>query len=204
MSDSATARSSPVPTSAATAGYLKEKMHNTCTALLKKGLYLGDTGIVNQVSWVCIGKSDCLVTTDAAAEYQSTCDLFAADPKAQAPATPDLAVLSAVVFIPEEDYWLTSDTGWKGPTAAATSFADVKPSCTGQQPEHEVFAPDFVVVLRNIKDLLEKGCMKGFPEIKGIIIKSSTGASKLKFHHILFEVRCSSLGIYSFVLIMDV
>ena len=96
------------------------------------------------------------------------------------------------------------DAGWKGPTAAATSFADVKPSCTGQQLEHEVFVPDFAVVLRNIKDLLEKGHTKGFPEIKGIIIKSSTGASKLKFHHILFGVHCSSLGIYSSVLIMDV
>ena len=204
MSDSAAALSSPVLTSAATAGYLKEKMCNARTALLEKGLYLGDTSIINQVSWVRIGKADRLVTNNAATEYRSACDLFAADPEAQAPPTPDPAVLSAVIFIPEEDYWLTSDAGWKGPTAAATSFADVKPSCTGQKPEHEVFAPDFVVVLRNVKDLLEKGRTKGFPEIKGVVVKSNTGASKLKFHHILFEVCCSSLGIYSFILIMDV
>ena len=69
MSDSAAALSSPAPTSAATAGYLKEKMHNARTALLEKGLYLGDTSIVNQVSWVCIGKADHLVTNNAATEY---------------------------------------------------------------------------------------------------------------------------------------
>ena len=194
MSDSATAQSFPAPTSTATAGYLKEKMHNACTALLEKGLYLGDTSIVNDVSWVRIGKADCVVTNDAATQYQFACDLFAADAKAPAPATPDHAVLSAVIFIPEEDYWLTSDANWKCPTATATSFADVKPSCTGQAPEHEVFALDFAVVVRNIKDLLEKGHMKGFPETKGVVVKSSTGATKLKFCHILFEVSHSSIN----------
>ena len=69
MSQSAAAHSSPALTSAATAGYLKEKMHNAHTALLKKGLYLGDTSIVNQVCWVHIGKADRVVTNDAAAEY---------------------------------------------------------------------------------------------------------------------------------------
>ena len=109
MSDSAAAQSSPALTSAATAGYLKEKMCNARTALLEKGLYLGDTSIVNDVSWVCIGKADHVVTNDAAAQYRSACDLFAADAEAPTPATPDHAVLFAVVFIPEEDYWLTSD-----------------------------------------------------------------------------------------------
>ena len=69
MLQSAAAQSSPVPTSAATAGYLKEKMRNARTALLEKGLYLGDTSIVNQVCWVRIGKADRVVTNDAAAEY---------------------------------------------------------------------------------------------------------------------------------------
>ena len=199
MSQSAAAQSSPAPTSAATAGYLKEKMRNAHTALLEKGLYLGDTSIVNQVCWVRIGKADRVVTNDAAAEYWSACELFAADSEAQAPATPDPAVLSAVVFIPEEDYWLTSDAGWKGPTATAASFADVKLSCTGEQPEHEVFASDFAVVLRNVKDLLEQGCTKGFPETKGIVVKSNTSALKLEFRHILFEVRHSLLNSYLFV-----
>jgi hypothetical protein len=48
------------------------------------------------------------VTAEAAALVHEQHKAHASNPDAPAPSLPDAAILSAVIFIPEEDYWLTS------------------------------------------------------------------------------------------------
>ena len=121
----------------------------------------------------------------------AACKAHATDPETPEPTAPAPAVLSAVVIIPSDDYWLTLCGMWKGPTEAARSFADVKPTCMGEAPKHEVFSDDFNVVIKNVGVLFEKAHMKGFKEFKGVIVKSS-GESRLKFWHVLFDVTSNS------------
>ena len=77
---------------------------------------------------------------------------------------------------------------WKGPTEAAKSFTDVKPTCMGQVPEHDIFADDFKTVLKNVTDIINMGCTEGFKERRGVLMDSKVNP-RLKFRHILFEVR---------------
>jgi hypothetical protein len=171
--------------------FVTGKLQNAREALVAKGLYLGSSGVLDAVTWERNGRADHLVTVEAAATAAATRKAYVADPEAPEPTAPAPAVLSAVVFVPSEDYWLTSCGMWKGPTEAARSFADVKPTCMGEAPEHEVFSGDFNVVIKNMGALFEKARTKGFKEIKGVIVKSGD-KSKLKFRHVLFDVTCDS------------
>jgi hypothetical protein len=179
----------PVVTASAAAGFLAEKLENARIALVEKGLYLGVPDVAAKVTWIRTGHADTLVTADAAAAFNEAHKSHASDPSAPKPSPPDPAIVSAVVFIPSEDYWLTSCGMWKEPTIAAASLADVKPTCTGQTPEHKVFADDFKILLKNVEAILEKRRTEGFKEMKGFLTKSAlTGKTKLRFRHILFEV----------------
>ena len=172
-------------------GFLAEKLQNVRDALLKKGLYLGTPHVSEKLVWDRDGNADRLVTAEAAAAASDALKTHASDPSAERPTVPEPAVLSAVVFIPKEDYWLTACGMWKGPTEATRTFADVKPTCTGQAPEHAVFADDFDVVLKNLDALMQKEKTDGFKAMKGLLINSMNGNRKIKFRHILFEVSIS-------------
>jgi hypothetical protein len=41
------------------------------------------------------------------------------------PASPEMAILSVIVVISGEDFWMTPDAGWRGATKVSKSFADV-------------------------------------------------------------------------------
>jgi hypothetical protein len=170
---------------AASDGYLSEVLHNARTALLAKGLYLGVPDIVLQVGWYHVGKMNYLSTSQ---ELKKAAALDAAR-KNNRPHFPDHAVLSAVVLIPSEDYWLTSDGMWRGPDCSIP-FAQVKPMCTGQALSHPMFLGDFQNVLKNIDNIMAKTRSKGVDVMKGVrMALQTTGERKLKFCHVLFEVR---------------
>ena len=158
-STSTSASSPPAVTSesAASAGYHKGRMQNAREALLTGSVYLGEPGATNNVAWVRVGKGGRLVTKEVATEYKSSSDLSAADPDSFTLTNPDSAILSAVVLIPEENYWLTADANWKGPSTVAPKLSDAKASCTGQAPDNEIFLPDFATMLTNIQEIMEKG-----------------------------------------------
>lgn len=174
----------------ATAGFLNEKLRNAREALVlsDKAIYLGLPDKLSDLRWVRVGNADLLVTEESAAEYLEAQQALQADPGAPAPSAPKSAVLSAVVHIPAEDYWLTSDGMWKGPTDAAKTLADVKPSCTGQVPTHEVFSGDYANVLKHLKTILDMARTKGFQQSKGVLVNGLGGNPKIKFRHILFSV----------------
>lgn len=182
------------PSVSATAGFLNEKLRNAREALVSsdKAIYLGVPDKLRDLRWVRVGNADLLVTEESAAEYLEAQQALQADPEAPAPGAPKSAVLSAVVHIPAEDYWLTSDGMWKGPTDAAKTFADVKPSCTGQAPTNEVFSGDFTNVLKHMRTILDLARTKGFQQSKGVLVNGFGGIPKIKFRHILFNVSHSN------------
>jgi hypothetical protein len=170
---------------------LSEKLQNARDALMSddaKGIYLGSSGVLEKLTWERCGRADRIVTAETAALIREQHKAHASDPDAPVPPPPDAAILSAVIFIPEEDYWLTSCGMWKEPTIVAETFADVKPTCTGGTPEHPVFSGDFRKVLENVAGLIEKGRTQGVKAAKGVLVKSSTGLERIKFRHVLFEV----------------
>jgi hypothetical protein len=83
---------------------------------------------------------------------------------------------------------------WKGPTEATKSFADVKPTCMGQVPKHDVFADDFKTILKNVTDIIDLWCTECFKERRGVLMDSKVNP-RLKFCHILFEVRRNFLHV---------
>ena len=177
----------------ATAGFLNKKLHNACEALVlsDKAIYLSLPDKLSDLWWVCVGNADLLITEESAAKYLEAQQALQADPRAPAPSVPKSNVLLAVVHIPAEDYWLTSDGMWKGPTDAAKMLADVKPSCTGQVPTHEVFSGDYANVLKHLKTILDMACTKGFQQSKGVLVNGLGSNPKIKFWHILFSVSLS-------------
>lgn len=169
--------------------YLAEKLRNARDALVAKGLYLGTGGIANEVKWAPVGHGHLLVTTETAEMIQHAQDDHAADPDANPMPDVSPAILSAVVLITEEDFWMTSCGMWKGPTAITPTFADVKPTCTGGSPDHELFANDFRTVCGNVNTVMNMGRTPGFKNIKGVKVGTANGLNpKLKFRHVLFEV----------------
>lgn len=97
---------------------------------------------------------------------------------------PDPALLSVVVKITPEDYWLVSGGLWKGPTTACKAFEDMKLSCTGAAANHNVFKGDFPIALKNLEKLMELASTPGF-KTPATVIKNH----KIKFKHVLFTVR---------------
>ena len=159
-------------------------------ALVKKGLYLGSPDVSSQLAWQRNGKlSQYLTTTEdvnmVSAQNEGLDPINDADQFKH----PPYAILSAIVFIPSEDYWLTSCGMWKA--NHNYSFANVKPTCTGQAPKQPLVSEDFQHVINNMNIFVNRA--KTLPTFKGPFVDSSSGVRKLKFRHVLFEVHTDSL-----------
>ncbi|KIL55635.1 hypothetical protein M378DRAFT_182185 [Amanita muscaria Koide BX008] len=175
----------------ATEGYLTEKLQNAREALIIGKYYLGtpEESWADKLTWKRIGKAGRLVTVEddavASAAYKS---FEESDQRGKPPNPPDPVILSAVVRVSDEDYWLTSCGMWNGLSPVARTLADVKPTCVGIAPGHSVFAEDFRFVLDNVERLMEMS--RVYERRKGVLI---TGANpRIKFRHVLFEVRACS------------
>jgi hypothetical protein len=62
-------------------------------------------------------------------------------------------IVSAVLQITLEDFWMMPCGMWKGPNQFLSSLADIKLTCTGWHPKHEVFANDFDIVMTNLNKI---------------------------------------------------
>ena len=105
------------------------------------------------------------------------------------PEQPPAAFLSAIVQITHEDFWLSSDGGWDGPTFDHPTLADVNISSTGGFPRHEELDPDFITVIDNIDALIARAhthsySIRSFQTTSSLILDP-----KIKFSHRLFKVR---------------
>ena len=155
-------------------------------ALVKKGLYLGTPNVASQLAWQRIGNLHQYLATTKDVETASAHN-EGLDPITEASLIdfPPYAVLSAIVFVPSEDYWLTSCGMWK--PEHNYPFANVRPTCTGQAPTQPIVSDDFSIVIQNMDAIIKS--TNGLPTFKGALVKSaSTGNRKLKFRHTLFQV----------------
>lgn len=188
--------SSPVTSpSISPAEFLAEKLRNARNALIARGLYLGIEGTADDLTWERVGRTNKLVTAATASARRDAQVAYAADSDGTTMPEVSPAVVSAVVLITEDDYWLTSCGMWNGPSSVAATFADVKPTCTGATPDHEVFASDFKNACDNITAVMEKARTPNFKDVKGIKMNTVGGQTKLKFRHLLFEVRITILSL---------
>ncbi|KAI6006908.1 hypothetical protein EDD15DRAFT_2394204 [Pisolithus albus] len=119
--------------------------------LSTSGYYLGDDDVVHNVRWIKQGRCDFLAMNDDDAQRQT-------------------AVLSAIVLISSNDYWLTSDGGYRRGSSITSRLCDVKPSCTITEPPTPAVSNDFA-----------NG--RGF----FFYDNSTTNPSRFKVRHKLFE-----------------
>jgi hypothetical protein len=174
------------------------KMTKLRAHLVENSLYLGVPSIRESVTWTRSGRSDILVPTESLNEFETAMAtrqkaLDNKDPSPPpVPSPPEHALLSTVVLISENDYWLTSCGNWRGPTNACKTFADVKPSCVAEASKNSPFDVDFSAYIANLNYLFDLAVTPGFESKKGVIIPSAANTFKLKIRHVLFEVRSLS------------
>ena len=176
---------------------LRTKLDTTRNGLLTSGLYLGDRNFeIDQVIWRRIGNGNCLVTkesadaVDAASAHwhaaHTATETSSREDNILAPEY-DLAVLSAVVHISDDDFWMTSCGNWRGPSQYCPKFSDIKLTCTGKSPLETPFREDFPSVLINLTSVVNLSAK--FRNRKGLFVERPPASDrKIKFRHVLFEV----------------
>ena len=103
---------------------------------------------------------------------------------------PKMAVLSLVCAVSSEDFWMTADGGWKGPSAITKTFSAVKPSCTLEAPSIDVLRDDYVTGIGNLRWVQDQVAMHGVSKKQGLLVPASAdaAATHIKIKHKLFEV----------------
>ena len=146
--------------------------------------YLGLPSAHDDYAWFTRQRSSCLVTSDDLTYYEyymMASTEFGCPP----PAKPLPAMLSAIVQICEDDFRLTSDGLWNGPSPTdhdgAQSFANVNLTCFGKAPDHLVLTTDYQNVLDNLGKLLDDTSTEAGR------YNTIDGTSRIKFHHKLFD-----------------
>lgn len=155
--------------------------------LLDSGTYLADPNFRDRVEWVRDGKSHKLVKKVDKPTPTSASAADDNDDDDDDSSAPEMAILSVIVIISSDDFWMSSDAGWRGPTKITKTFAQVKPSCTGEQPNLETLGDDFDTAISNLKWLQDQTATHGFREKKGLLV-GNPGIPRIKVRHTLFEV----------------
>ena len=154
--------------------------------LLASGTYLADPDIRTKVEWIRDGKAHKLVMKNTSVDSG-----VAESNNESMPASPEMAILSVIVVISGEDFWMTPDAGWRGATKVSKSFADVKPSCTGEKPLLKILGEDFDTAIGNLKWLQDQTATHGFHAKKGLLV-GHPGSPRI---NVLFEVTISLLSL---------
>jgi len=140
------------------------------------------------MSWERDGRSNTVVTSlnkatpPEAPDTVEECGRCTTGPQAH---TDISAILSLVARIGFEDFWFTSDGGYRGPTMFCKSLLDVKASFAAECPDVEPFSSDWNTVMTNaawLQSQASKG--DGCPK-KGFMLPSR----RLKFRHVIFEIQ---------------
>jgi hypothetical protein len=167
---------------------ISAKLRDARNLLMEDGFYLGNSSVRDSVTWHREGRAHYLVTKSSAVAFEDAVKASAADPSAPAPSPPELATLSAIVYIADENFWFTSCARWRGPTPVSPSFADIKPSFLGQAPADDPVRADFAEVISNIKGLMAMASTPGFTTKRGVLVGAAND-TMLKIKHQVFEVR---------------
>jgi hypothetical protein len=136
-------------------------------------LYLGSLTARKGVGWIADGKAQRLV---------SRADVDIADRKHDIPLSP--AVLTMIVRITHEDFWMMSDAQWR--PNGVVPFADIKLTTTGGMPEWPALAEDFKTAIGNIRYFMQLAHTAGATEAG--VITEQEGVTKVRFRHVPFQV----------------
>ncbi|KIK29100.1 hypothetical protein PISMIDRAFT_89656 [Pisolithus microcarpus 441] len=151
--------------------------------LLHSGSYLGDASICANFQWLHEGRGHMLVHVPEAASEVIPLSL----PK-------DPAILSAIVRIDRDDFWLMADGGYHGPNKVCKDILDVKPSCALSDPGFEPVMSDFPIVLQTLEQFTQRCVTLGFSSGKSFFSIDHNGLSCFKLRHKLFEVHSHRPG----------
>ncbi|KIK19874.1 hypothetical protein PISMIDRAFT_13357 [Pisolithus microcarpus 441] len=167
--------------------------------LMRSGSYLGDPSICSNFQWLHEGCGHMLVhvpklasevilslsaPTSADDNAEVNCDLKPDIPLSQ-PNEP--AILSMIVRIDHNNFWLMADGGYLGPNNVCKDILDVKPSCALLNPGLEPMMSDFPLVLQTLQQSTQCCVTPGFSSGKSFFSVDQNGAQHFKLHHILFE-----------------
>jgi len=155
--------------------------------LVDTGLYLGDRSLRDTVYWVRDGRADRLAIKVAEPKDSE-------DGKKTLPSPPpdngsvDLAPISTIVQIDTNDYWLTADANYRGPSEVWPDYANIKPSCVCQMPDAAPFMADWGDMTDNLRWLQEHIAMPTFKTKQGLFTTAGVTGPRFKMCHVLFEV----------------
>ena len=140
--------------------------------------YLGDQNVTNRLAWFKTQYANIVVDQSHSTKYADN----------EEHPRPGHAILSAVVTLTAEDFWLSSDGYWEESVADAPSIADVVLSCTGAAPSQDYVRQQFTNVIANLNTLVgrmrtDTRCMRHVRVLSAVSL-----SPKIKFQHILFEV----------------
>jgi hypothetical protein len=176
---------------------LPTKLRKVRERLVDSGIYLGISAVCENITWAKIGTAQKVVYVEPIeAEAKSITSSRAPSPAPLGspssltendPSLPEVAILSAVVQISQDDFYLTSDGSYRGPSRFIKSLAQVKPSCSGGVPEAEPFNSDFATTMDNLRWLIGEATTPGFTEKRGVTT-GPNNALHIKVRHLLFEV----------------
>ncbi|KAI6011233.1 hypothetical protein BKA83DRAFT_4132225 [Pisolithus microcarpus] len=135
--------------------------------LMVSGLYLGQSCTASNLEWVHEGRGHVLL---------------------HIPAPPiNRAVLSAIVRIDRDDFWLVSDGGYQGAGSIWKDILDVKPSCALTKPGMQPLDADFATVMTTLRLLTNKCVTPGYALGKSLFGNENLNPKHFKLRHKLFE-----------------
>lgn len=145
--------------------------------LMSDGFYLGDPSTLKKVAWVRDGRADRLAVKHDGKEGDSG-----------APSGVDLAPLTVIGRIDDNDFWMTPDAGYRKGSSVWGKLADVKASCAVRAADEPGVKSDFATVLKNLGEMQESISRPGYQIGKGFILPDNGSGKRFKIRHILFEV----------------
>ncbi|KAF9236936.1 hypothetical protein BU15DRAFT_63552 [Melanogaster broomeanus] len=160
-----------------------------CNNLIDLGLYLSDKAVIKNVHWVRKGRADRLAIKPAA-PLDPNLDTATGSAKylSRPPDDPiELALLSAIVQLCSQDFWITSDGGYRIPSKIWQQLANVKLSCMAKEPDMQPVREDFKTVIGNLGQLQQMISMPGYQPGKGFILPGGISGKCIKVQHALFE-----------------
>lgn len=165
---------------------LAQRILKTHERLSSSPLYLASPSFRENVEWQRFGRADILVEKTPSDSPTAPPSHLNPD---DAPSDCTPAVLSTVFQITFDDFFLTSDGGYRGPTRYQRSLSDVKPSCTGSVPALDPFRTDFMRAIDNVRWVQNEVATPTFELKRGFLVERPRQPAKLKVRHVLFEVR---------------
>ncbi|KAF8546827.1 hypothetical protein OG21DRAFT_1490782 [Imleria badia] len=135
--------------------------------LIGAGFYLTDSSTLNHVCWAVDGKKTVLFEEPN-------------DPSSKTNMQP--AVLSAIVVLSKQGFFLTRDANWRGPSEIIPHLHDVKASCLGVAARVNPFRDDFSALLVHARTLQASAASHEEALLVGFVHDNS-----IKFQHVLFQ-----------------